>query len=108
MNVSLARTKKLARSLLRENRKNGRSWRCIAREDYQNRIDQSTLSRIARNKGAWLPKDETLLLLLGLKKQRKPRPKYKTIREMSNKELRMHIRNRTLPFALGWLKEIKP
>jgi len=63
--------KKLARRLLRENRQ-GRSYRTIAREDYQNKIDQSTLSRIARTKGEWLPKSSELLNLLGLLTVRSP------------------------------------
>lgn len=67
MNISLPKAKKLARMLLRENR-SGRSYRTISREDYQGRIDQSTLSRIARGKGTWLPRDEKILVILGLKK----------------------------------------
>lgn len=73
MNISPTKIKKLARMLLRENR-NGRSWRTIAREDYQGRIDQSTLSRIARGKGVWTPRDEKILVILGLKKPCVPKP----------------------------------
>lgn len=69
--VSPSKAKKLARRLLRENR-SGRSYRTIAREDYQGEIDQSTLSRIARSKGTWLPKDETILSKLGLLTTRSP------------------------------------
>lgn len=73
MNISPTKVKKLARMLLRENRR-GRSWRTIAREDYQGRIDQSTLSRIARGKGVWTPRDEKILVILGLKKPCQPKP----------------------------------
>jgi len=73
MNNSPTKVKKLARALLRENRR-GRSWRTIAREDYQGRIDQSTLSRIVRGKGTWLPRDERILVILGLKKPCVPKP----------------------------------
>lgn len=72
MNVSIARAKKLARSLLRENQR-GRTWRTIARDDYQNQIDQSTLSRIARKKGEWIPVSLDLQVILGLKKPCEPK-----------------------------------
>lgn len=71
MNISIAKAKKLARTLLRENRK--RSWRSIAHEDYQDRINYATLNRFAINKGAWIPKDEKILIALGLKKPREPK-----------------------------------
>ena len=71
MNIASSKAKKLARSLLRENH-NGRSYRTIAREDYQDKIDQSTLSRIARGKGTWLPKNPEMLNLLGLLTVRSP------------------------------------
>ena len=87
MNISLAKRKKLARSLLRENRKNDRSWRTIAREDYSDRVHNATLSRIAINRGAWIPKDENILLALGLIKPRKPRKPAKKIHEMNRREL---------------------
>lgn len=69
--VASSKAKKIARRLLRENR-NGRSYRTIAREDYQGKIDQSTLSRIARSKGEWLPKSEEILKTLGLLIVRSP------------------------------------
>jgi hypothetical protein len=112
MTISLAMAKKLARSLRRENRPNGRSWRTIAREDYRNEIDQSTLSRIAREKGKWIPATEHLQILLGLKKAHKSKPK--AISEMTKDELICALRNRQpMPMPgpkiisafrqLGWL-----
>jgi hypothetical protein len=74
MTVSSSKVKKLARELLKENRK-GRSWRTIAKQDFDNTVDQSTLSRIARNKGAWVPKDEGILFALGLAVPKAPKPK---------------------------------
>ena len=65
------KAKKLARNLLRENRR-GRSWRIIAREDYQGKINHATLNRIAISKGEWLPKDDEILTILGLKTVRSP------------------------------------
>ena len=65
------KAKKLARSLLRENRR-GRSWRTIAREDYQGQVNHATLNRIAISKGEWLPKDDKILTVLGLKTVRSP------------------------------------
>jgi hypothetical protein len=72
--VSSSAAKKLARRLLRENR-HGRSWRAIAHEDYQDRISFATLNRIAIHKGEWLPKDENVLILLGLKKPHREGPR---------------------------------
>lgn len=70
MKPASSKAKKLARSLLRENR--SRSWRRIAAEDYQDKVNYATLNRIAISRGAWLPKDEKILTILGLKKQRSP------------------------------------
>jgi hypothetical protein len=92
MNVSLAKAKKLARSLLRENRKNGRSWRVIAREDYSDRVNYATLNRFANSKGTWIPKDEHILIALGLITPRRQQPK--TIFDMSVEELLTAIRDR--------------
>lgn len=94
MSVSLARARKTARSVLRENRKNGRSWRVIAREDFNGEINHATLNRFAIHKGEWLPKDERLLIVLGLKKERKPRPKQKTVMQMNKSELLQHFTQR--------------
>lgn len=68
------KAKKLARKLLRENR-HGRSWRVIAREDYQDQVSFATLNRFAIHKGEWLPKDEAILIALGLKKERRQGPR---------------------------------
>lgn len=116
MNISPSRAKRLARTLLRENRKFKRSWRRIAREDYSSRINHATLNRIALNRGAWLPKDQSILLTLGLIKPRAPRKPQKTIQQMTNHEMlevfqkrinvmNDHIQRRGLKVALGWIKE---
>lgn len=87
MTISLARARKTARRLLRENRKSGRSWRVIAREDYDDKINITTLCRFAITKGEWFPKDERLQIILGLRKERKPRPKQKTVNTMTRDEV---------------------
>jgi hypothetical protein len=65
------KAKKLARRLLRENR-HGRSYRTIVKEDYDNKFSHAVLVRIANTGGEWLPKDESILIALGLKRERKP------------------------------------
>jgi hypothetical protein len=65
------KAKRLASALLRENRR-GRSWRTIARDDYQDRVNFATLNRIATSRGEWLPKDEEILKVLGLVTIRSP------------------------------------
>lgn len=87
MTISLARARKAARTLLRENRKNGRSWRVIAREDFSDAIPAGTLNRFALSKGEWFPKDERLQIILGLRKERQPRPKQKTVTQMTRDEV---------------------
>lgn len=94
MSVSLARAKKLARTLLRENRKNGRSWRVIAHEDFNDRINYATLNRFAIHKGEWFPKDKELQIILGIRKPRPPRQKQKTMMQMNKKELLDYIQQR--------------
>lgn len=71
MNISSAKAKKLALSLLRENR-SGRSWREIAANNFGGQVHYATLNRIAIHKGDWLPKDEKILDLLGLITKRSP------------------------------------
>lgn len=111
--VSPSRAKKLARTLLRENRKFRRSWRIIA-NDYG--VNHATLNRIALHRGEWLPKDKTILIKLGLIKPRLPRPRQKTINEMTDRELIEYcqrrinklneaIHARGLTVSLGWIKE---
>lgn len=67
-----SKAKTIARRLLRQNRGTrsipARSWRVIAREDYGNKIPAGTLCRFAINKGEWIPRDEELQIILGLKK----------------------------------------
>jgi hypothetical protein len=65
------KAKKLALALLRENRA-GRTWREISEQDYHGKVHFATLNRIAIHKGAWLPKDEAVLMCLGLITQRSP------------------------------------
>jgi len=74
MTQTSSKAKKLARTLLRENLKNHRTWRQIAKEDYNNQINYATLNRFAIHKGTWLPRDEKLLVILGLKKPCVPKP----------------------------------
>ena len=68
------KAKTLARRLLRKNRGTrkipARSWRRIAREDYQDKVNNATLCRIALSEGEWYPKDEETQIILGLKKPR--------------------------------------
>lgn len=112
-----SKAKKLARTLLRENQKNNRSWRVIAREDFGNRISHATLNRIANSRGAWLPKDESLLIALGINQPRKPKKQLpKDLFDMGVAQLRKAIQNReTMPppdprilnqfVKLGWMKK---
>ena len=69
-----SKAKTLARRLLRENRGTrshaSRSWRVMAREDYQNKIPAGTLCRFAKAEGEWMPSDEHQIIL-GLKHERK-------------------------------------
>jgi hypothetical protein len=58
----------------------------IAREDFANKVNHSTLCRFAISQGAWLPKDPQILLALGLIKERKKTHR-KTIQEMNTNEL---------------------
>lgn len=114
-----SKAKTLARRLLRENRRNGRSWRVIAREDYAGAIPAGTLCRIAKEGGAWTPKDDAALIALGLKTQRKskssaPRDLY----DMATDTLRDALINRVeMPPVdkriirefqkLGWIKRTR-
>jgi hypothetical protein len=112
--VSPSKAKRLARTLLRENRKFKRSWRKIAK-DFDG-ISHATICRIALSKGAWLPKDKDILVKLGLIVPRPPRPKQKTITQMSNLEVLEHFEKRMnafnnellrrgLSMRAGWNKE---
>jgi hypothetical protein len=68
-----SKAKKLARTLLRENRR-GRSWRDIAQRDFGGTVNYATLNKFARNKGAWIPKDVHILYALGLAEPKPPKP----------------------------------
>ena len=83
---------KTARMLFRANRKLGFSWREIEKHGYQDDdivilpgINATTLCRVAKSKGTWLPKDIEILKLLGLYHEKLPRPK--SIWDMSAGEL---------------------
>lgn len=84
---SKART--LARRLLRQNRGTAsieaRSWRVIARDDYANEIAPGTLCRFAVSEGEWIPKEDHLQIVLGLKHA--PQQKAKLIYDMTADEL---------------------
>jgi len=60
--VSKTHARKLANSLLRQNKEI--PWRGLA-EIYK--VPAGTLNRIANSHGTWLPKDEHILIVLGLK-----------------------------------------
>jgi hypothetical protein len=80
MSISKARARKLAKRILRDNKK-GRSYRVMTREDYpmlgadgKQIIKPGTLNRFANSRGEWVPKDCEILVALGLKKPLEPRP----------------------------------
>lgn len=114
------KAKSIARRLLRENRgtrsKPARSWRVIARDDFKDQINYATLCRFAISQGEWLPKDERLLILLGLKREHKSAHQQpKDLFDMSTDALRKALINREpMPpldprivrefKRLGWMK----
>lgn len=119
-----SKAKTLARRLLKQNRGTrsipARSWRVIAREDFNNQINYATLCRFAINDGEWLPKDEHLQVVLGLKRERKSasHKQPRDLFDMATSTLRKMINQReTMPpvdpriikqFAkLGWLQKVK-
>ena len=62
---------KIAKRILREHEK-GRSYRVIVKEDYPC-VKPGTLNRFAKSEGKWIPKEDEILIALGLKKAPKPR-----------------------------------
>lgn len=66
---------KLAKQLIQENQKNGRTWRVIA-FDYPDIVKPGTLNRIAKSNGAWLPKSKKILMALGLREIPAPTPEW--------------------------------
>lgn len=68
MTVGMAKARKFATGLLRENR-DGASWRQLE-EKYG--VNFATLNRIANSRGEWLPKDVDVLKKLGLITERSP------------------------------------
>lgn len=98
----MATAKQTARALFRANRKFDISWRTIERDGYQVEditikpgINATTLCRVAKSKGEWLPKDIEILKLLGLYQEKQPRPK--SIWDMSAVEL-LHSLNHRQPY----------
>ena len=88
MSKSNDRALELAKRLLDENRR-GRSWRCIAREDYGNKINFATLNRIAIHAGEWVPHDKKILQMLGLAIERKKADEHtKAVRRKINRMAR--------------------
>ena len=95
----MATAKQTARALFRANRKFYISWRAIERDGYRvddivikPGINNTTLCRFAKSKGAWLPKDIEILKLLGLHHEKQPRPK--SIWDMSAHELLYSLKHR--------------
>lgn len=95
----MATAKQTARALFRANRKNGFSWREIEKHGYQDDevvilpgVNATTLCRVAKSKGTWLPKDIAILKLLGLHHEKQPRPK--SIWDMSADELLHSLQHR--------------
>jgi hypothetical protein len=95
----MATAKQAARALFRANRKKDLSWRDIERHGYQADdiiikpgINATTLCRVAKSKGTWLPKDIEILKLLGLHHEKQPRPK--SIWDMSANELLHSLKHR--------------
>ena len=87
------KAKKLARSLLRANRR-GYSWRQIA-ADYPG-VHFATLNRIANSGGEWLPKDDETLIALGLKKLKPTGPR-----------LPSWLQPEALPWYIGQREKVK-
>ena len=97
----MATAKQTARALFRANRKNGVSWRTMERAGYQADdiiilpgINATTLCRVAKSKGTWLPKDIEILKKLGLYHEKQPRPK--SIWDLSSAELLHCLTHRTV------------
>lgn len=78
--------KQIARGLLRENRKNGTSWRTLGK---RMGVNHATLCRFAKSKGRWRPKDKTIQAKLGILKARKVQPKMitKIVNDKTGNEL---------------------
>lgn len=77
----------LAKQLLSENRA-GRSWRKIAKEDYNDQVHFATLNRIALSNGEWLPKDRRTLIILGLVEHKQRSKIQKAISRMARQTKR--------------------
>jgi hypothetical protein len=108
----MATAKQTARALFRANRKDNKSWPCLSREGLEADdikvlpgIAAGTLCRIAKSKGAWLPKDIEILKLLGLHHEKQPRPK--SIWDMSANELLHALNNRQCYQPVMTQKELR-
>lgn len=118
-----SKAKTLALRLLRKNRGTrahpAKSWRQIAREDFNGQINHATLNRFANSKGEWIPKDETLQIALGLKHPRKVKAgQPKDLFDMAASTLRqMLVDRKEMPPVdkrilrefqrLGWIKRTR-
>jgi hypothetical protein len=58
------KARKLANELLQRHSET-KSWRKVATDDYQDRINFATLSRFANSRGAWIPQSGYLRELAG-------------------------------------------
>jgi len=114
-----SKAKTIARRLLKQNRGTRsitpRSWRVIAVEDFNGQINYATLCRFALSEGEWIPKDERLQVVLGLKRERKATHQCKDLFDIATCTLReMLLHRETMPapdpriikqfVKLGWLK----
>ena len=111
MSLSMSRARKLAKRLLNEN-SHGRTWRKIAEEDYQNKVNYATLNRFAKSEGEWTPKDKEILAALGLYKPRAPYPRpawlykwYHMPKEERHNVIRKHLDAKETKGILEWLNE---
>lgn len=94
-----SKAKTIALRLLRKNRGTrkfpARSWRQIAREDYNGQINHATLNRFANSEGEWIPKDEGLQIVLGLKRPRRVKPQQpQALFDMATSTLRQALIDR--------------
>lgn len=112
MNISPSKAKRTARSLSVAFRKNGIPLRRIEREGHIDNdrdvviapgVNHTTLSRIIKSKGTWLPKDPSILTALGLIKPRSPRP-VRRLEDLSTEEL--HTRRARLVKQITHIQNI--
>jgi len=104
VSISKDRARQFAEHILREHE--SRSYRQIAKEDFPcSRADGTqivkagTLNRIAKTKGEWLPKDQEILVALGLKELKVKEPLPAWIRQAKRLIARMAKETRE---AIKW------